>query len=179
WHAAPSDTVAALLDRDGLLFRRLWQPLAVAALNTAAEDAAAPLFWRILVETLGRGAAACRPLLAREGLSQSLVEPALALLRRNGGDIRMGARLRGLGFAGEQVGELLFDHETVALRPVDSVILAVPAVAAARLVPGLTVPDDYAPIVNAHFRCVLPTGAPAFAGIIGGTAEWVFKKREV
>ncbi len=58
-------------------------------------------------------------------------------------------------------------------------ILAVPAAIAARIVPGLIVPDDYAPIVNAHFRHVLPPGAPLFAGIIGGTAEWVFRKREV
>src|SRR5205823_13730095 len=61
----------------------------------------------------------------------------------------------------------------------DSVILAVPATTAARLVPALTVPDDHAPIVNAHFRCVAPAEAPLFAGLIGRTAEWVFKKREV
>ena len=55
-------------------------------------------------------------------------------------------------------------------------MLAVPAPVAARLVPGLIVPDDYAPIVNAHFRCAPPAGAAPFAGIVGGTAEWVFRK---
>jgi hypothetical protein len=59
------------------------------------------------------------------------------------------------------------------------VILAVPGAGAARLVPDLVVPDDYAPIVNAHFRCSAPPEAPAFIGLIGGTAEWVFRKREV
>src|SRR5207253_7542195 len=59
------------------------------------------------------------------------------------------------------------------------VILAVPGAIAARIVPGLIVPDDYAPIVNGHFRCRLPASAPLFAGIIGGTAEWAFRKREV
>jgi predicted NAD/FAD-binding protein len=157
----------------------LWQPLAVAALNTAAEDGSARLFGRVLAETLGRGGAACRALIPHQGLSESLIDPSLALLRRCGADIRFGARLRGLAFANGRVAELAFEGGAVMLGGADSVVLAVPANAAARLVPGLTVPDDHAPIVNAHFRCAAPADAPAFAGIIGGTAEWVFRKREV
>jgi hypothetical protein len=49
---------------------------------------------------------------------------------------------------------------------------------AARLVPALTVPDAYSPIVNAHFRCAVPAGSPYFIGMIGGAAEWIFRKRE-
>ena len=179
WRAAPGDTVGAVLAPDSVLFRRLWQPLAVAALNTAAEDASAPMLWRVLAETIGRGAASCRPMVAREGLSESLVDPALALLSRRGADIRFGTRLKALDFAGGRVAELMFDDDAVALRPEDSVILAVPAAIASRIVPGLVVPDDYAPIVNAHFRCTAPPQAPLFAGLIGGTAEWVFAKREI
>ena len=48
----------------------------------------ARLLWHILRETLGKGAAACRPLLARQGLSESLVDPALALLHREGAEPR-------------------------------------------------------------------------------------------
>jgi squalene-associated FAD-dependent desaturase len=177
--AVPGDTVAGVLAPDSVLFRRLWQPLAVAALNASAADASARLFWRVLVETVGRGAAACRPMLARDGLSESLIDPALAFLSGRGAEIRFGRRLRALGFAAGRVSELVFEQAAIALRPEDSVILAVPAAIAARIVPGLIVPDDYAPIVNAHFRCTLPEGAPLFAGIICGTAEWVFRKREV
>lgn len=179
WRAAPGDTVAAVLAPDSVLFRRLWQPLAVAALNTGAAEASAGLFWRVLAETIGRGAAACRPMLARKGLSESLVDPALSLLSRRGAEIRFGTRLKALGFGDGRVAELVFDENAVVLRPEDSVILAVPAAIAARIIPGLIVPDDYAPIVNAHFRCTLPPDAPLFAGIIGGTVEWVFRKREV
>ena len=177
--AAQSATVAAVLDPTSRLFRRLWQPLAVAALNTGVEDASARLFWRVLAETLGRGGAACRALIPHEGLSESLIDPALALLRRQGAAIRFGARLRAIGFAEERAVELQFDGGTVALGSSDSVILAVPATAAARLIPGLAVPEDHAPIVNAHFRCAAPPDAPLFAGLVGGTAEWVFRKREI
>ena len=58
-------------------------------------------------------------------------------------------------------------------------VLAVPAAIAARLVPGLVVPDDYAPIVNAHFRYGALPDAPQLLGIVGGTAEWVFRKRDI
>src|SRR5438045_566957 len=74
--APATATVAAVLDPKSLLFRRLWEPLAVAALNTGAEVGSARLFWRILVETLGRGGAACRALVPHAGLSESLIDPA-------------------------------------------------------------------------------------------------------
>ena len=48
------------------LYRRLWEPLAIAALNTSAEQGSARMFWRILADTLGRGGEACRPLLAAD-----------------------------------------------------------------------------------------------------------------
>jgi squalene-associated FAD-dependent desaturase len=172
-------TVAAMLPTDTALFHRLWEPITVAALNTGASEASARLVWRILAETLGRGAAACRPLLPSLGLSESLVDPALAFLARHGGRVRFGARLKALAFTGGRVGELLFDEAAVTLAPQDSVILAVPAAIAERLIPGLTVPDDYAPIVNAHFRYTLPPQAAVFTGVIGATAEWVFRKRDI
>jgi hydroxysqualene dehydroxylase len=179
WCAAPGATVATVLRPDTPLFHRLWEPLAIAALNTGAAEASARLFWHVLAETIGRGAASCRPMIAREGLSESLVEPALSLLAGHGIGVRFGARLRAVSFAQGRVSELSFDSGTIALCPQDSVILAVPAAVAARIIPGLVVPDDYAPIVNAHFRCALAADAPLFAGLVGGTAEWVFRKREV
>ena len=176
--ADPSATVVEALDRGEEVFRCLWEPLAVAALNTSAGDASARLFWRVLAETLGRGGAACRPLVPRHGLSETFVDPALARLRAQGAEICFGARLRGLHFAFDCVTELVFDTRSVGLGRGDSLILAVPAAVAARLVPALTVPDAYSPIVNAHFRCAVPAGSPHFVGMIGGAAEWIFRKRE-
>jgi hydroxysqualene dehydroxylase len=176
--ADPAATVAEALDQRQPLFRCLWAPLAVAALNTGAEQASARLYWRTLEETLGRGGAACRPLVPRDGLSETFVDPALDWLRGQGAEIRFGVRLRALQFALNHVTELAFDTGPVELSRDDIVILAVPAAVAARLVPALTVPDAYSPIVNAHFRCAVPAGSPYFIGMIGGAAEWIFRKRE-
>jgi hydroxysqualene dehydroxylase len=177
--ADQSAMVAETLDRQGCLFRRLWEPLAVAALNTAAERASARLFWRILAETLGRGGAACRPLVPREGLSETFVDPAVACLRARGAGVHFGARLRALNFEPDRVSQLFFDTGSIGLGGGDTLILAVPATVATRLVPELSTPNAYSPIVNAHFRCMAPAGSPLFVGVIGGTAQWVFRKREV
>ena len=174
--AAADATIAAVLDPASVLYRRLWQPLAVAALNTSASDGSARLFWRILVETFGRGGNACRPMVPRKGLSETLIDPALAWLAGRGVEIRLGSRLRAFGFSGNRINELQFDGDTVTLGAGDQVVLAVTAPVAARLVPGLTVPDDHAPIVNGHFRCALSADTPLFIGAIGGVAEWIFRK---
>ena len=52
------DTIIDRLYPASPLFRRLWQPVAVAALNTGAEAGSARLYWRLLRETLGRGGGA-------------------------------------------------------------------------------------------------------------------------
>ena len=173
-----SATMIEVLDRNDGAFRSLWEPLTVAALNTGADRASARLFWRVIEETLGRGGAACRPLVPCEGLSETFVDPALAWLRVQGAEIRFGTRLRTLQFALDHVTELVFDTGPIELSHGDSVVLAVPAAVAARLVPALRVPDAYSPIVNAHFRCAVPAGSPYFVGIIGGAAQWVFRKHE-
>jgi predicted NAD/FAD-dependent oxidoreductase len=171
--------VAEILDTRALLFRRLWQPLAVAALNTEVESGAASLLHRVLGESFGRGGAACRPLVPKEGLSESLVDPTLARLSALGAEVRMGSRLRGLVEAGSRIAALEFDEGRVDLGKGDAAVLAVTAPVAARLLPGLAAPEEFRAILNAHYRVAAPASAPLFVGLIGGTAEWVFRKREV
>jgi hydroxysqualene dehydroxylase len=177
--AGPSATVGAVLDPNNPLVARLLAPLAVAALNTGVAEASASLFARLLADTIGRGAAACRPLVPRVGLSETFVDPALAVLRRHGSAVHFAARLKALDFAGARVARLRFEAGPVELAGGDAVILATPAAVAARLVPGLVVPDRYSPIVNAHFRCAAPAGSPLFVGVVAGTAEWIFRKAQV
>ena len=177
--AAPDQTVGEVLDRQAPLFRRFWRPLTVAALNTLAREASAQMLARVVAETFAKGAAACRPLVPKEGLSESLVEPALAHLRRQGADLRMAARLRALELGGEAATALVFENATAVLREDEALVLAVPAPVATRLLPGLAAPEEFRAIVNAHYRIAVPENAPLFVGVIGGTAEWVFRKRAV
>ena len=180
--AGPDRTVTDCVGERGLLFERFWEPLAVAALNTPARSGAAALLWPVLRETFARGEAACRPRIARSGLSPAFVDPALSLLRRKGSIVRLGRRLRGITVTDERAYRLEFGAETVGLEEGDDVVLAVPPSAASSLIPSLTVPEASNTIVNAHFRLPEPAGLPAelpFLGLVGGTAQWLFTRGDV
>jgi squalene-associated FAD-dependent desaturase len=175
--AAASATISQTLDARRVIFGRLWAPLAVAALNTEVERASARLLGTIFAETFGRGGAGLHPLYPKEGLSESLVDPALAVIQARGGTLRFGQRLRGLRFEGERVVALDFGRGEVALEADDGVVLAVTATVARDLMPELNPPDEFRAIINAHFRVEALPGQPyTFLGVVNGTAEWIFLK---
>lgn len=162
-------------------WRRFWEPLAVSVLNTAAEEADIGLMWPVLLETFFKGEAACRPLIARRGLSEALVDPAAAWLRREGADLRLGRRLRGLERVDHSVMALQFEDGLEMLTPEDRVILALPAPVTGALLPELVVPDEFRAIVNAHFRLPepLPEAVPQLLGVVGGVAHWLFLRGDI
>ncbi|HWK43301.1 MAG TPA: hydroxysqualene dehydroxylase HpnE [Stellaceae bacterium] len=178
--AGPEATVDRVLGGAAVLYRRFWQPLAVSVLNTEAEAGAAALLWPVLRQTFGRGGAFCLPLVARDGLSESWVDPALDFLAARGGSMRTGMRGRRLGYTDGRVSELEIGGTTLPVAADDTVILAVPPTVAADLVPGLVAPTEFRPIVNAHFRLrdadSYDAGAVRIIGLVGGTAEWVFHR---
>ena len=150
------------------------QPLMLAALNTDPAEGSAALAARVIHETLLRGGKAVRPLIAREGLSHALVEPALAFLTTRNAEVRFGKRLRALGLAEQNVAALDFGDETVPLTLGDRIILAVPPMVATSLVADLQAPSAFRAIVNAHFRLDLPPDIPPMIGVLNATTEWLF-----
>ncbi|MGC1859946.1 MAG: FAD-dependent oxidoreductase, partial [Methylocystis sp.] len=128
----------------------------------------------VLRETLAAGGAACRPMVAKDGLGLAFIDPALKELRKLGVDVRFGARLRGIDFAGDRAARLNFGEEFIDLGEADSLVLAVPPWSAAELIPGLVAPDDFRAILNAHFKVLPPQGQPALLGMVGSLSEWLF-----
>lgn len=158
----------------GVLYDRLVQPLLLAALNVDPPEGSAGLAGAIMRETLLAGGAACRPLIARDGLSAVLVEPAVARLIAQGGGVHFGHELRGITMSGGRASALDFGADGSNLAAGDAVIVAVPPRAAASLVPGITTPSEFRAIVNAHFRYTPPPNCPPLTGVVGGTVEWLF-----
>jgi squalene-associated FAD-dependent desaturase len=160
---------------EGVLYDRLVQPLLLAALNVDPPEGSAGLAGAIVRETLLAGGQACRPLIARAGLSDVLVEPAIELLRAKGAGIHFGHELRGYTMAGDRVSELKFGaDDTITIGAEDVVVMAVPPWAAKSLLPGVKTPTEFRAIVNAHFRFDPPAGLPALTGVVGGIIEWLF-----
>jgi squalene-associated FAD-dependent desaturase len=173
--AGPEATVAGVL-RHGALYRRLLEPLAVAALNTPPETASAQLMSAVVTDSLAAGGAACIPAFPREGLSESFIDPAIAWLEARGATVRLSSRvaaIRAEGGVATGVGDdVLGDDEAV--------VLAVPAPVASSLLPEVRGPDAFEAILNVHFRLdVGPEAIPeraGFLGMVGSLSEWVFVK---
>lgn len=173
--AGEDDTVAQRLRADTKIFKRFWEPLTIAALNTELENASAQLLANLFAQSFGAGGAACQPMIPKVGLSESFVLPCLNTLRQHGGEIKFGHRLRALESTPQgAVTGLDFTHGFVQLEPGDWVVLAVPAWVAQELIPGLPGPTQFRAIANAHYRVEVPQNPAGFTGLVGGLAEWVF-----
>jgi hypothetical protein len=171
---ASGKTVGEVIACEGPLYRRLVQPLLLAALNIDPPAGSAKLARAVIGETLATGGKACRPLIARDGLGATLIEPALAVLRERGAVVRFEHQLRAMSFAADRVDALDFAGDTIAVADADAVVLAVPPYAATSLVRGLGAPTEFRAIVNAHFRVAPPAGQPPILGVLNATTEWLF-----
>jgi hydroxysqualene dehydroxylase len=181
-HAGPEQTVADCLGDGGPLWRRFWAPLATAVLNTPPETGSARLLWAALRESFAIGAAGCKPLIARESLAASLIEPALRFLRRHGVEVGFGERLRRIDWQAGRASALDFGPHRIDLGADDQLIIALPPGQIAALLPGVPAPTASHAIVNGHIRLPRSVRLPGDAvllGLIGGTAEWLFVRDEL
>ncbi|GAB4146568.1 MAG: hydroxysqualene dehydroxylase HpnE [Sphingomonadales bacterium] len=174
--AKPEARLTDCVDANSALYARFWAPLAIAALNTPLDEAAAGLLKPVLRETFLRGEAHCRPMIARHSLAAGLVDPALSILQGRGAKLHFGHRLGGIALADHAAQSLYFaGGRSIDLNPGDWLVLALPSWSVGNLLPDLPVPEGAHAIVNAHFGIHLPAPADApLLGLVGGVAEWLF-----
>lgn len=170
----PGRRIDEVLACHGILWEKLLRPLLVSILNTAPEEASADLAGAVMRETLAKGGRWTRPRIATPTLAAAFVDPALEKLRQAAAEIRLSRRLLAVTLENDRVTTLIFSDGEEVVGPQDRVILAVPPWTVQELLPGVTAPDSFRAIVNAHFRMVPPPDASFMTGVIGGTAEWIF-----
>jgi squalene-associated FAD-dependent desaturase len=177
--AHPGRRMDQVIRCDGALWEKMLKPVMLAVLNTDPAEGSMDLAGAVVRESLAKGGMASRPRIAEPTLAAAFVEPALDYLKARGVDVRLNRRLKSLEQDGERVTGLTFADGEVDLSADDRVILAVASAPAQALLPGLSAPDEYRAIVNAHFS--IPDGAAEalkgaapMTGLIGGVAEWVF-----
>jgi hydroxysqualene dehydroxylase len=172
------DTVMAEAMRHSSLYWLLLEPLSVAALNTRPHEALACLFGSVLRETLLKGGNACLPRVPKEGLSEALIDPAIATLRERGADILFNRRITRLVVEHDRVTALDTHDGQVGLDADDFVVLATPPWVTGELVPDITVPNAFESILNVHFKIAVQAdsdvAAAGFIGLVNSTAEWLF-----
>lgn len=180
--ADEDQTLGDIVDTHAPLYHRFFEPFAVGVLNTPAEVSSARLLATVLKETFARGADACMPRMAKVGLSETFVDPALTYLKERGVVYRDNTRLREIVVEAQRTTQLRFSNSEIEVSRDDIVVLATPAPVTAILIPDLTVPVDTYPIVNAHFRVpdkIQLASDAGLIGIVGGTAQWLFFRGDI
>jgi hydroxysqualene dehydroxylase len=167
-------TIGEVLACNGALYERLVGPLLLAALNTEPPLGSAALAGAVIRETLAVGGRNYHPLIAQDGLSSAFVDPALHFIENHGGTVVFGQRLQEIAYEAERAVSLDFGNGVTPMAEDDRVVLAVPPVVAAALVPGLETPTEFRAIVNAHFRIARPAALEPMIGVVNGLVEWLF-----
>ncbi|MDB5966214.1 MAG: UDP-galactopyranose mutase [Polaromonas sp.] len=113
------------------------EPLCVSALNIPAAQASGQVFLRVLRDAMFSGTGGSNLLLPRVDLFALMPEAASAWLRDKGAEVRLGARVHAITTQGRQ---WLVNAGTP--EPFEAILLACPALEAARLARGCGLPCE-------------------------------------
>lgn len=180
--AEKSTTIESLTGRAGKLFERFWEPMTWAVLNTTPQHASAQLMWAVFAETFAKGGNYCKPMIAKRGLSETFVDPALTFLAKHDAEPSFNTPLKELILEQGRVSALDFGDEPLKLGANDHLVLAVPRAQAARLLPDSQTPDGDTAIVNAHYKISAPLEgdqAPALLGLVNAKTHWIFTRGDI
>jgi zeta-carotene desaturase len=161
----------------------LWEPLAVAALNEAPEEASAEAFAAVLRLMFSDGASNAAVVMPAVPLDQMYAEPARAFIDGRGGGVRRNALakivVKNGRVDGARVGEEVIPAETV--------VCTVPWNSFANAFDGGVPPEigqvaevaaslGSRPIVTVNLWYDRPVLDEPFVGFPGGTIQWAFDK---
>lgn len=181
FRCAPQASVAQLCA--GLTARvqqQFVEPLCLSALNTAAAEASASVFLRVLRDSLLGGRGGSNLLIPRRPLGALFPEPAIAWLQARGRAVHLGTRVATLARDGAQW--------RVDGQAFDRVLLACPSWEAARLVrsAGIAAASwlasadalQFEPITTVYAASSTRLPRPMTA-LAGGAAQFVFDRHHL
>ncbi len=157
----------------------LWEPLCLAALNTAPEQASAQVFLNVLRDSLAADRAASDLLLPATDFSSLFPEPAARFVEARGGNIRRGTRIERVrrsdaGFALDEHGTYAQAILAVAPQHLPSLVEELP-----ELAPVVAQLHCYVwePIVTCYLAYPESVRLPQpMLGVLDGTAQWLFDR---
>lgn len=172
--AKKHQTITSLLNTESTLYKKLWQLFFVSALNAHPDKASAFLAGAVIRGSLLKGGNACIPLIA-DGLSSIFIDPAIEFITKHGAQLQLNQRIRHIEYVADKAVRLDTSvGEPIALAAHDIVIYAAPASGVSVMLPGLSAPDAYNSILNAHFAIAPPPDFPRILGVINAQIEWIF-----
>lgn len=129
----------ARFDQTERLYRLMWRPLCLAALNTPPERASANVFLAVLRDSLGARRHASDMLVPRADLSALFPDAAATWLATHGATVHTGAKVAAVTQDGARwrIGDDSFDGVVVAVAPMAAAPLLAPLPDAAPLLAQL------------------------------------------
>ncbi|KQP19941.1 hydroxysqualene dehydroxylase HpnE [Pseudorhodoferax sp. Leaf265] len=181
FRCAPQTTVAELCaSLPARVQQTFVEPLCLSALNTAARQASAGVFLRVLRDSLMGGRGGSNMLIPRRPLGALFPEPAIAWLQARGQSVQLGTRVNALARDGRQW--------RVDGQAFDRVLLACPSWEAARLVRTTDCAADawlaqanalqFEPITTVYATSATRLPRPMMA-LTGTPAQFVFDRRHL
>jgi hydroxysqualene dehydroxylase len=171
----------AALGQGAQAIRWLWDPLAIAALNEDPARASAAAFAPVLREALLGGGEASRLGLSKVGLSDLYATPAAHYLRSKGSEVRLRSQVRRVVVEGDRcVGVTLADGSrietgaVIAALPPEDLLESLPPEIGADPFFARAARLETSPIVSIYLWFGVPVSDRPFAGIVGGTWQWIF-----
>lgn len=182
YRLAADCTLAELLDRHqqrGRVRRYLWEPLCLAALNTAPQSASAQIFANVLRDSLGGCRTDCDLLLPTVDLDQVFPNAAADFIRAHGGKIHLSTRIEQIDPQLEVQGKT-FDRVILAVAPQHAASLLAKQMQTAALAEMLA-NYSYEPIATLYAGYPPDVHLPCpMLGLDGGTkrglGQWVFDR---
>lgn len=166
WQLHTDCTVTELLERfdqTERLFRLMWRPLCIAALNTPPERASAAVFLNVLRDSLGAHRSASDMLITRRDLSSLFPDAAVSYVEHHGGHAHAGTQVRSV-IRTERGWRVHADNLD---REVDAVVLSTPPAQTSTLltdlIPALaeSLQMTYEPITTCYLQYAPSLKLPA------------------
>jgi len=155
-----------------------WEILCVGALNTSLEKAAAVTFFKILIQIFFKGNFASTIILPKYGLSESIIDPAISFIEKNGGKIISSETVKELIIENQKI--VTVNSETNSYNDFDFVISALPLYGLEKIIPlktlDISLELQYSTILNMHLWFTRLKFKEKFYGLLDSPLHWLFVK---
>lgn len=160
------------------IIKSFWEILCVGTLNTNLQKASAIIFYKVLMQIFFRGNFASTIILPKYSLSESIIDPALSFIRKNGGKIISSETVKEIIVKDKKVFQVI--SEKNIYKDFDFVISAIPFSAFQKIIPKEFLKIDlnleYSTILNIHLWLKENPLNENFYGLINSPLQWIFKK---
>lgn len=160
------------------VIKSFWEILCVGALNTNLEKASALVFYDVIIQIFFKGNFATTIIFPKYGLSESIINPALLFIEKNGGTIVPSESVNEIVVKKQKVVSIKSDKKIY--DNFDYVISAIPLYALDKIVPiknlDIDLELEYSTILNIHIWLNENKLHEKFYGLLDSPLHWIFVK---